>query len=76
MKTYSIQEINTILNGEVVGNTSQKVSGPEELQKATIDQISFIGSQKYSHLWKTSKASIAIVNDNLTVEPEENRSID
>ncbi len=75
MKTYSIQEINAILNGEIVGDTSQKVSGPEELQKATVDQISFIGSQKYSHLWKTSKASVAIVNDSLTIEPEENRAL-
>jgi len=75
MKTYSIQEINAILNGEIVGNTNQNINGPEELQKATVNQISFIGSQKYSHLWKTSKASIAIVNDNLTVEPEENRAL-
>ncbi len=75
MKTYSIQEINAILNGEIVGNTNQNIHGPEELQKATVNQISFIGSQKYSHLWKTSKASIAIVNDNLTVEPEENRAL-
>jgi len=75
MKSYTIQEINVILNGEIVGVTTQKVSGPEELQKATIDQISFIGSQKYSHLWKTSKASIAVVNDNLTIEPEENRAL-
>lgn len=75
MKLYTIQEINAILKGEIVGNTNQKISGPEELQKATVDQISFIGSQKYIHLWKTSKASVAIVNDNLSIEPEENRAI-
>ena len=75
MKTYSIQEINAILNGEIIGNTNQNIHGPEELQKATVNQISFIGDQKYVSLWKTSKASIAIVNDNLTVEPEENRAL-
>ena len=75
MKLYTIQEINAILKGEIVGNTNQKISGPEELQKATVDQISFIGSRKYIHLWKTSKACVAIVNDNLDVEPEENRAI-
>ena len=75
MKTYSIQEINAILKGEIFGNTSEKISGPEELQKATINQISFIGSQKYSHLWKNSKASIAITNNNLIIEPEENRAL-
>ena len=75
MKSYTIQEINAILKGEIVGDTNQKISGPEELQKATVDQISFIGSQKYVSLWKTSKASVAIVNDNLTIEPEENRAL-
>lgn len=75
MKSYTIQEINAILKGEIVGNTNQKISGPEELQKATANQISFIGSQKYSHLWKTSKASVAIVNDNLNIESEENRAL-
>jgi len=75
MKLYTIEEINAILKGEIVGNTNQKISGPEELQKATADQISFVGSRKYIHLWKTSKASAAIVNDNLSIEPEENRAI-
>ena len=75
MKSYTIQEINAILKGEIVGDTNQKISGPEELQKATVDQISFIGSQKYVSLWKTSKASVAIVNDNLNIEPEENRAL-
>lgn len=75
MKLYTIEEINAILKGEIVGSTSQKISGPEELQKATVDQISFIGSRKYVHLWKTSKASAVIVNDNLSVEAEENRAL-
>ncbi|MBT8317250.1 MAG: UDP-3-O-(3-hydroxymyristoyl)glucosamine N-acyltransferase [Lutibacter sp.] len=75
MKSYTIKEINAVLKGEIVGSTNQNISGPEELQKATIDQISFIGSRKYVHLWKTSKASVAIVNDNLSIDPEENRAL-
>ena len=34
MKSYSISEINTILKGKLVGNTNQKIKGPEELKKA------------------------------------------
>ena len=75
MKSFTIQEINTILKGELLGNTNQKIDGPEELQKATSNQISFIGSQKYTHLWKTSEACAAIVNENLAIEPEENRAL-
>ena len=75
MKEYTIQEINTILNGEQVGNTTYKINSPEELEKATVNQISFIGSRKYVHLWKTSKACAAIVNENLEVESEDNRGL-
>ncbi|MCF6167911.1 UDP-3-O-(3-hydroxymyristoyl)glucosamine N-acyltransferase [Lutibacter sp.] len=75
MKLFTIQEINEILKGEIIGATNQKISGSEELQKATANQISFIGSKKYIHLWETSNASVAIVNDNLVVEPRENRAL-
>ncbi|MFK5958152.1 MAG: UDP-3-O-(3-hydroxymyristoyl)glucosamine N-acyltransferase [Lutibacter sp.] len=75
MKSFTIQEINAILKGELLGNTNQKIKGPEELQKATSNQISFIGNQKYIHLWKTSNACAAIVNENLNIEPEENRAL-
>ncbi len=75
MKLYTIQEINAILKGKLVGSTTNKINGPEELQKASVHQISFIGSQKYVHLWKSSKACAAIVNENLKIEPEENRAL-
>ena len=75
MKSYSAQDINTILKGELIGNTKQLIEGPEQLEKALNNHITFIGSQKYVKLWADSKASIAIVNDNLTVEPGENRAL-
>ena len=75
MKSYSAHDINTILKGKLIGNTKQLIEGPEQLEKAQNNHITFIGSQKYVKLWADSKASIAIVNDNLTVEPGENRAL-
>ena len=75
MKSYSAQDINTILKGKLIGNTKQLIEGPEQLEKALNNHITFIGSQKYVKLWADSKASVAIVNDNLTVEPGENRAL-
>ena len=75
MKSFTIQEINTILNGELIGNTLQLIDGPEQLGKAKINHITFIGSSKYIKLWAESKASVAIVNDNLTIEPGDNRAL-
>lgn len=74
MKTYSIKEINQLLNGTLVGDTSHQISGPEQLEKAGTNHISFIGSKKYVRLWETSKASAAIVSEDLDFEPGENRA--
>ncbi len=75
MTSYTINEINDILKGELIGNTMQSIDGPEELQKASINHITFIGSTKYVKYWADSKACAAIVNDNLNVEPGENRAV-
>ncbi|MGO3183543.1 MAG: UDP-3-O-(3-hydroxymyristoyl)glucosamine N-acyltransferase [Aequorivita sp.] len=74
MISYSISEINNILKGELIGGTDQRIEGPEELQKASDKQITFIGSNKYAKSWPDSKACAAIVNDTLTIEPGENRA--
>jgi len=75
MASYTIQEINTLLKGELIGNTTQQIEGPEQLQKSKNQHISFIGSSKYLKYWQTSKACAVVVNDNLSIEPIENRAI-
>ena len=75
MKTYSIQQINEILKGELIGNVTQSIIGPEQLEQANENQITFIGNKKYVKLWQTSKACAAIVNADIEVEPGENRAL-
>ncbi len=74
MASYSIREINTIVNGELIGDTTEKIEGPEELQKASRNQITFIGSNKYVKFWADSKACAALVNHNIKIEPGDNRA--
>ncbi|MFL1013596.1 UDP-3-O-(3-hydroxymyristoyl)glucosamine N-acyltransferase [Flavisericum labens] len=75
MASYTIQEINDLLKGELIGHTSQEIEGPEQLRKAKKQHITFIGSTKYLKYWEESEASAALVNDNLSLEPGENRAI-
>ncbi|MDO5981776.1 UDP-3-O-(3-hydroxymyristoyl)glucosamine N-acyltransferase [Flavivirga spongiicola] len=75
MTSYTIKEINDILKGELIGNTTQSIDGPEQLQNAEINHITFIGSIKYVKHWADSKACAAVVNDNLNVEPGDNRAL-
>ncbi|GAA4243510.1 MULTISPECIES: UDP-3-O-(3-hydroxymyristoyl)glucosamine N-acyltransferase [Winogradskyella] len=73
MKSFSIEDINAIVQGEVIGETTNKIKGLEQIQKANENQATFIGNRKFAGLWATSKASLAIVNDNIDIDPGENR---
>jgi len=75
MKSYSINETNTILNGELIGTTTQQITGPEHLDKATNNQITFIGSAKYTKHWANSKACAVVINSDLSIEPKDNCAI-
>lgn len=74
MKYYSIQEINEVLEGSIVGDTSQKITAPEQLELASTSEISFIGNKKYQKFWETSKACAAVVNEDISIEPGKNRA--
>jgi UDP-3-O-[3-hydroxymyristoyl] glucosamine N-acyltransferase len=74
MSSFSIQEINDVLQGEIVGTTSCKITAPESLEAAVATEISFIGSKKYEKFWQDSKACVAVVNQDISIEPGENRA--
>ena len=74
MKSYSVQHISDLVKGEIVGDATQNITAPEELEMAKTGQISFIGNAKYEKLWADSKASAAVVNDSISIEPGEGRA--
>ena len=74
MKNYTLNEINNVLKGTIVGNTLQMITAPEQLEAATQSEISFIGNKKYEKYWETSLASVAVVNEDISIEPGENRA--
>ncbi len=74
MKSFSIEQINEKLKGEIVGSTATLITGPEQLEQANNDQITFIGNRKYIKLWETSKACAAIINADIELEPGANRA--
>jgi UDP-3-O-[3-hydroxymyristoyl] glucosamine N-acyltransferase len=74
MKSYTIKKINDLLQGTLVGDTTQQITGPEQLEKAGSEHITFITGNKYARLWGESKACAAVVDENLKIEPGENRA--
>ncbi|GAA3520733.1 UDP-3-O-(3-hydroxymyristoyl)glucosamine N-acyltransferase [Aquimarina addita] len=75
MKSFTINEIATIVDGKLVGNINEKITGLGELKTAENNQVTFIGSVKYKRLWSQSKASAAIVNESLNMEPDDKRAL-
>ena len=73
MKSYTAQEISTLLNGNLIGSTTHSITSPEQMELACNEQITFIGNKKYEKLWAGSKASVAVVNNDISIEPGENR---
>ncbi|KAB1157548.1 UDP-3-O-(3-hydroxymyristoyl)glucosamine N-acyltransferase [Flavobacterium luteum] len=74
MKSYSLLEINDILKGTIVGHTNHTITAPEQLEMACETEISFIGNKKYEKLWANSKACVAVVNEDISIEPGENKA--
>lgn len=73
MKSYTVSELNAVLNGEIIGNTTHTISAPEELEKSEVNHITFIGNRKYAKLWETSRASAAVIDEKIPLAPGENR---
>lgn len=74
MKSFTINQINDILKGVIVGHTSQNITAPEQLEVANGSEISFIGNKKYEKYWLTSNACAAVVNDDISIEPGTNKA--
>lgn len=74
MKSFTIDQINDVLQGIIVGQTSQKITAPEQLEMAKDSEISFIGNKKYEKFWLNSNACAAVVNDDISIEPGENKA--
>jgi UDP-3-O-[3-hydroxymyristoyl] glucosamine N-acyltransferase len=74
MKIFTLQQINEKLSGVIVGSTTQIITGPEQMELATNEQITFIGHKKYAKLWEASKACAAVINADIDLEPGENKA--
>ena len=75
MKSFTIREVAAKLQGVLIGDTANAITGPEQIEAASEGHITFIGNKKYSKLWETSKASAVIINEDIEIEPGDNRAI-
>jgi UDP-3-O-[3-hydroxymyristoyl] glucosamine N-acyltransferase len=74
MYSFTVQQISKVLNGELLGDTTVEITGVEEIRNASSTDLTFIGNKKYAKFWADSKASVAIINDTIVLEPGVNRA--
>jgi len=75
MGKITTEQINQAVNGTLDGSPTIMIDGIEQISVATTNQLTFIGDKKYIKLWGQSRASAAIVNDNLDVKPGQGRAL-
>src|SRR5436305_6048840 len=62
--TFTLQELATICDGELVGDPALKITGAASLAEATAGEISFFANRKYvGALRKTRASAIFVARD-------------
>ena len=74
MANYTVSEISKLIDGTIIGDDQKFISSPEQIELANSEQITFIGHKKFERLWETSNAGVAIVNNDISIEPGQNRA--
>jgi UDP-3-O-[3-hydroxymyristoyl] glucosamine N-acyltransferase len=75
IQTFTISELAAKLSGMISGDALLTISGIEQIEQAGPGQLTFVGGKKYIPLWEVSKASAALVNQDLAVEPGPGRAV-
>jgi UDP-3-O-[3-hydroxymyristoyl] glucosamine N-acyltransferase len=64
---FTAQQIAAHLNGRIEGNPEARVNAVAKIEEAGEGQLSFVANPKYEEYLYTTKASILIVNEDLSV---------
>lgn len=70
---FSAQQIASILEGEIVGNPNETVSGLSKIEEGKKGTLSFLANPKYEDYIYTTEASIVIVNKSFEPQKDINK---
>jgi len=68
MKTYSLEQLAHLISGQIHFAKNITINGLNDLKNASEDQITFIGSRKFTKYWNDSKAGAAIVSESIKID--------
>lgn len=72
---FTAADIAAIINGQIEGNTEEKVSSFGKIEEATKGQLAFLANPKYEDFLYKTKASIVIINSSLDLKQKINATL-
>lgn len=64
-----------MVSGQLKGPGDLELGSLAEIDNAQPGQLTFIGSEKYAHKWADSKATAALIDSDIELEPGEGRAL-
>ena len=68
MEIYTLKEIADFISGDIHFSKKINISGLNDLKNANQNQITFLGSPKFSKFWDNSKAAAVIVSESIKIK--------
>ena len=65
MSSFTFDQLATAISAEKIGDSLQNFSGLNHLDQASAEQVSFIGSSKYTKNYATTNAGAVVINASL-----------
>ncbi len=75
MPRLSVQALSERVNGRVVGDAQRTVSGVNDLERAGSEDLTFVGEARYAERWRSSRAGVALVSEDIALDAGEGRSL-
>jgi UDP-3-O-[3-hydroxymyristoyl] glucosamine N-acyltransferase len=75
MTKLTVQQICERVGGDLEGPGGTLISGIETIDKASPDQMTFIGAKRYASKWNDSKAAAAFVQRDIPLQPGSGRTL-
>jgi len=70
MMKITVKQISEILHGTIVGDPEQEVNKLSKIEEGEKGSLTFLSNPKYTHYIYTTKASVAIVNNDFKSEKD------
>lgn len=71
---FTAQQIADLINGQVIGNPEQRISGFGKIEEAKTHELTFLGNDKYLSFLKGTKSSTVIISEKFRKKMIEGRT--